>query len=232
MAKFLAHMAQAIGAAPGSLEGAYLPSRARCDAYATERAAVFAVLDTDTLLAHASDWKARPLAHLGTATKTTWYVVAPKGTLTSPADLAGKSIQSTAPGGARFVANLVLDGAVPISALVLEGTAKPLRALRKVARGQAAAAIVDQDAMAALGELTLPVELVVVAKSRPLPGLTLASIEAGDSKAPEKLVQGIRKSLSTLCEGRGQKLCKTLGVQRFTATSDAWFEALRARYAR
>jgi hypothetical protein len=232
MAKFLAHMAQAIGAAPGSLEGAYLPSRARCDAYATERSAVFAVLDTDTLLAHASDWKVRPLAHLGTGAEKVWYVLAPEGSLASAADLAGKAIQSTAPGGARFVANLILDGAVPLDALQLHGTAKPLKALRKVARGQAAAAIVDQDAMAALSELPLPVKLVVVAKSRPLPGLTLAAVEVGSSKAPEKLVQGVRKSLATLCDGAGQKLCKTLGVKRFTATSDAWMKSLGAKYAK
>ena len=232
VATFLAHMAKSIGAEAGSLDGAYHVSRARCDAYAKENAAVFAVLDTDSLLAHADDWSVEPVAHLGSGDDKVWHVLVREGSYGKVSDLAGKSIQSTAPGGARFVSRLVLAGALGPEALALKGTAKPLKALRKLARGQAEAAIVDQEAVAALSELGLPTKLVVLAKSEPLPGLTMATIKAGASVAPPALAKGLRGALPKLCQGDGHKLCKTLGVREFKPVSTSWWSALKKRYGR
>ena len=229
---FLNHMARSMGEEGSAFQGAYLNRRAACDAHATAQSSVFAVLDADTLLAHESDWKVQPIAHLGTAKQTTWHVLVREGTWSAPSDLSGKSIISTAPGGARFVSNLVFDGALEASSLKLKGTAKPLKALRNVARGKAEAAIVDQAAVAALAELELPVKLKVIAKSAPLPGLTLATIQAGDKVAPPELVKSLKGALGKLCEGDGKKLCKTLGVTGFTPVASGWWKALKRRYAR
>ena len=232
IATFLGHMARSMGADASSFKGAYLNSRAACDAHAKAQGSVFAVLDADTLLAHGSDWKVEPIAHLGTAEQAVWHVLVREGTLKSLAQLDGKTIMSTAPGGARFVSNLILEGAVKADALQLKGTAKPLKALRSLARGKVDAAIVDQEAFAALAQLNLPVTLDVLGKSKPLPGLTLATIQAGATAPPAALVKSLKASLGKLCEGEGKKLCKTLGVRGFSRVAPGWWKGLRKRYAR
>ena len=171
IATFLGHMAKSMGEDAASFGGAYLNSRAACDAHAKTNGSVFAVLDADTLLAHRTDWKVEPIAHLGTAGQTVWHVLVRAGTLKSLSELGGKKVMSTAPGGARFVSNLILDGAVKADALSIKGTAKPLKALRNLARGKVDVAIVDQEAFKALSELNLPVTLEVLGKSEPLPAL-------------------------------------------------------------
>ena len=232
IATFLGHMARSMGEDPSSFQGAYLNRRAACDAHVKENGSVFAVLDADTLLAHRADWKVSPIAHLGTSDQTVWHVLVREGTLSSSADLKGKAIQSTAPGGGRFVANLVLNGDLSPSDLTLKGTSKPLKALRNLARGKVDAAIVDQEAVGALAELNLPVKLTVLTKSAPLPGLTLATIQAGDKAAPPELVKSLKGALGQLCKGEGAKLCKTLGVKGFSPASSGWWKKLSKRYAR
>jgi hypothetical protein len=232
IATFLGHMAKSMGEDASSFDGAYLNSRAACDAHAKANGSVFAVLDADTLLSHRADWKVEPIAHLGTAEHTVWRVLVRQGTLKNLADLSGKTVMSTAPGGSRFVSNLILDGAVKAEALTLKGTAKPLKALRNLARGKVDAAIVDQEAFAALAELNLPVALVVLGKSKPLPGLTLAIVEVGKTPAPASLVKSLKASLGKLCAGEGEKLCKTLGVRGFSRVAPGWWKRLSERYAR
>ncbi len=231
IATFLGHMARSMGADPSSFDGAYLNRRAACDAHAVKHGSVFAVLDADTLLAHGVDWKVNPIAHLGTSKQTVWHVLVREGTLGSTAELKGKVIQSTAPGGGRFVANLVLDGALSPSDLTLKGTSKPLKALRNLARGKVDAAIVDQEAVAALAELNLPVKLTALAQSEPLPGLTLATIQVGQNVAPPSMVKRLNGALGQLCKGEGAKLCKTLGIRGFSPVAPGWWKKLRKRYA-
>ena len=232
IATFLSHMAKSMGEDPASFEGAYLTRRSSCDAHAKQSSSVFAVLDADTLLAHRADWKVTPIAHLGTSTQTVWHVLVRDDSWSSLAELKGKPIMSTAPGGARFVANLVMDGELDAGALKLKGTAKPLKALRNLARGKTEAAIVDQDAVAALAELDLPVKLRVLSKSQPLPGLTLATIQGGTKSAPPALVKSLKAALGRLCEGEGEKLCKTLGVKGFSPAASGWWKKLGKRYDR
>jgi len=232
IATFLGHMAKSMGEDPAAFEGAYLNRRSSCDAHAKANSSVFAVLDADTLLAHRADWQVSPIAHLGTATQTVWHVLVREGSLKSLSELEGKVVMSTAPGGARFVSNLVLDGAVTPDALKLKGTSKPLKALRSLARGKVEAAIVDQDAVAALSELELPVKLEVLGKSAPLPGLTLAAVQTGATSAPPALVKSLKGALNHLCEGEGKKLCKTLGVRGFSPVASGWWKTLGKRYDR
>lgn len=231
IATFLEHMAGSMGEDPADFQGAYLNRRGSCDAHVTTHRSVFAVLDADTLLAHGADWKVVPIAHLGTATQNVWHVLVRDDSTTALPELAGQPIMSAAPGGERFVANLVLHGAVDAGSLKLKGTAKPLKALRHLARGKVEAAIVDQAAVAALADLKLPVKLRVLTKSEPLPGLTLATIQPGSTSAPPALVKRLRGALGRLCEGEGEALCKTLGVTGFTPVAAGWWKKLGKRYA-
>ena len=101
---------------------------------------------------------------------------------------------------------------------------RALKALRNVGRGKAEAALVDQDAVAHMGELDLPHALKSIYRSEGLPALTMSATTSSST------VKKVSAALAKLCDGPGQKLCKTFKVKRFQAPDSARLKALSGRY--
>lgn len=223
--RFLRHMERSAGLGAGSLSGEYHTAREGCEAYAAKAKPAFAVLDLGTLLRRWDDWKLTPIGRVGTAEETRYHVLVRKGSYESLGGLEGKAVVAALPEDEAFLGAIVLEGKAKLRATF---TDRPLKALREVAREKTDAAVVGKDAWEHAGELGLPVELVSIHRSEPLPGLTLVSVGANADAALASKVAG---ALGKLCEGDGAELCKELGVKTFSPAKAAAFDGLRKRYA-
>jgi len=220
---FLRHTESTAGLADNTLTGEYHTKRAACEAYVGASSPVLVVLDLATHLNKASAWGLTPIAHLGKADAVRWHVVVREGSYADLAGLAGKTVLSTTPDDDAFIQNIALGAAG--AGLTFKRTRRALKALRNVGRGKAEAALVDHDAVAHMGELDLPHKLVSIFSSEGLPGLTMSARASGDT------VNRVKKALPKLCDGDGQKLCKTFKVKRFQPADTKRLSALSKRYS-
>ena len=107
--------------------------------------------------------------------------------------------------------------------------ARPLKGIRKVAREQAEATVVDAEAYGHLGNLKLATELVSIYRSTGLPGLTMSEISTSGADS-SGLVAKISKAMPAMCKGNGKDLCKSFGVKEFTPADGTLYQKLAKRY--
>lgn len=216
MALFARAVERAAGRPQGSIDAIY---------HESEEAGVTRIKDPSSALAlvtlpfyskHAKDLSLTPeLQVIEEAGPTqVWTLVARKGSLTSPASLAGWEITGTAGFAPVFVRETILGdwGPVPDNARITF-TATPLSALRRASSGNKVAVILDGAQSAALATLPFAAELESVVKSKPVPGTILC--EVGDRLDPpskEALLNGL-KSLPKSDEGK--EALKAMRMVRF-----------------
>ena len=206
--------------------GEYHTSRASCAAYIASAKPALVVLDLASHL-HLAD-TLTPLAHMGKPDTVTWHVLVREGTYQDAAELSAKKVLAVAPKDAAFISAIALGGQADLAAsLDLSHTSRALKAVRKLAKGKVEAALVDQDAVAFLPELNLPMKLVAVHTSKGLPGLTMSSV---NGRADAALVSKLKAALPKLCQGPGKSLCETFKVATFQPANLGLYRALLKRY--
>lgn len=225
---FLRHMEGAAELTGGSLSGEYHTTGAACASFVGAQAPPLAVVDLATFLRHRTSWQLTPIAHLGDADATRYHVLVREGGgIAGLAALAGKTAIAATPADETFIKRIVLGGGADTLGLLFTG--RPLKGLRKVAREQAAATLVDAEAFAHMGELDLPAKLISIHQSEGLPGLTLVRVGA-HAGAHGDLISKVSRALPQLCSGDGAKLCKTFKIKAFKPASAGRFDALAKTY--
>lgn len=225
--KFLRHMEKHAGWKKGALEGAYKTKLSDCQRYIDQKKPKIIVADLPTYLSHHKKWKLQPVAHMGKATAKRYYLLVREGSVKKLSGLKEKTVVTPLAKDAKFVSSMVLDNKLDASKqLKLKYTRRPLRGLRKVARERADATIVDETAHKYLSQLKLPKKLAVLAKSKPLPGLTLTVVKG----SPRSLSKRILKALPKLCTGTGKDLCKTFQIKSFNKANPRIYRKLVRRY--
>jgi hypothetical protein len=105
-----------------------------------------------------------------------WALVARKGRISQPAQLAGFTVLSTAGYAPAFVRGALAGwGRLPAAARV-EPTRQILSALRRADSGERVAVLLDGAQAEALATLPFAAELEVVARSAPLPTALVATV--------------------------------------------------------
>ncbi|MGB0592282.1 MAG: PhnD/SsuA/transferrin family substrate-binding protein [Myxococcota bacterium] len=219
---FLRHTEVTAGLKTNSLTGEYHTTARGCDAYIRDNAPSLVVLDLATHLRKAASLKLAPIGHLGAPDSVSWHVVVRDETHADLKSLSGKTVLTTTPDDTTFITAIALAGKG--NDLTFKRSRRALKALRNVGRGKAEAAMVDQDAVAHMGELDLPHTLKSIYSSEGLPALTMSATTSNST------VTKVAGALSKLCDGPGQKLCKTFKVKRFQAADKARLKALQGRY--
>ena len=227
--KFLRHIEKTVGVKAGSMTGEYHTTMSGCLAYVTRSKPVFGVFDLPTYLKQQRAWKISPLGHLGKANSQRYYVLVREGTHKDLAALKGKVLVSTVK-DLTFVSRVILGGKLDLTRdLKVKTTRRPLKGIRKVARGRADATLVDALAHGHLGELKLPVKLKVIHTSPGLPGLTLAVLQVNKGKEG-KTIAKITAALSKLCAGEGKRLCKSFQIKTFNRAKAKIYRKLERQY--
>lgn len=229
--KFLRHMERAGGLASGSMTGEYHSTRAGCLAYIKSQKPSFGVFDLSTFLNQRATLKLKPLACMGKMKSVRYHLLVREGSYKNLDDLKGKTLISSHLQDLPFVSRIIFSNKLDAARhFKVNKASRPLKGIRKVARGKADATLVDQVAYKHLGELKLPSKLVSIYASPELPGLTLAVLNNGaDAK---DAVKKVIKALPKLCTGEGKKMCRTFNISAFNKVKANAYRALIKQYGR
>lgn len=177
MDAFAAAVAKGAGWPPGQVVATYLPTEK--EGLTRIRQAAVSMVPLPFFLEHgkALGLTARlQVEQKGLGPTERWTLVAKKGRLSKPADLAGMTVVSIAGYAPGFVRG-VLGPAwrLPESMPVVE-SAQVLSALRRVLAGENLAVLLDGAQGDALPTLPFAAELEVVARSEPLPAAVVSTV--------------------------------------------------------
>jgi len=226
MDAFARQVETASGEPIGSVTAAY---------HEIEAAGVEAARDADLIvatlpffLAHRRSLDLRPVlavATVGIGANETWSLVAPRGRVSSPDDLAGWELASIAGYAPAFVRGPALAewGELPRSVDV-RPTVRVLSDLRRAARGERVAVLLDGAQAVALDRLPFADALEVVARSRPMPASLVCSrgpVPPGGALA--RVIEGLGRMQATEA---GREALASIRLDAFVPVSDA--EALDA----
>lgn len=143
-------------------------------------------------------------------------------------ELKGKKILGAVVHDAKFVHNVLWDKKIPVGSATLEATQRPLQALRKVARGQADAAVVDSMVSSGLTDLPMAKDLKIIHTSKPVPAPALVLM--GNKTLALKL-QRVFAGLCTDSE-HGRELCRNFAISSVRRASKKDYRDLLRRYER
>jgi hypothetical protein len=122
-----------------------------------------------------------------------WSLVAKKGAISRPADLTGWELAGRPGYAPAFVRGPILGGwgRLPDDTAITF-TSNPLSALRRASTGERIAVILDRTQADALDSLPYGAELEIVTRSKPMPGMILATVgKRLDEASTKQLVDAL-----------------------------------------
>jgi hypothetical protein len=233
MDAFAAALAASAGVPAGSLVASYQEAAKGGLERLSRPDAALGMVALPFFLANAEALKLQPrLAAVqkdGQATEV-WTLVAKKGSLPSPAALAGWQVSSIAGYAPAFVKGTALAGwgKVPEGVQVVQ-TSQVLSALRKAAAGEKVAVLLDGSQAAALPSLPFAADLEVVARSSPLPSGVVVTV--GNRLSPDRwkaLEKGLRALSGT---PGGAAALEGIRLKGFVPLDEPAIAAARASFA-
>jgi hypothetical protein len=194
----------AAGWPAGSLSAVYDPTEQGGLAKLGSADAVLAFVPYPFYVEHAAQLHLTPLVQAnlaGTGTKEKWTLVAKTGHVTGAASLAGYTIVSVAGYSPQFVLHSALSAWEVPASVKVEAVGQILSALRRVASGEPAVALLDQTQATALPTLPFANDLKVVVQS---PELPVALIAVVDNRLPAARAKAFQAGLLKLGKGPGE----------------------------
>ncbi len=224
---FLNALSAKLGWPAGAVTGDYYPDPDVGLREIRARRPGFAAMSLDLFLAHGRDLGAEVLARtvMRGRDRQRYHVVVAKEGGAAEVDALTGVVLAPFRESARFLGNLVLDGKRPLAeSLDLRYEANAMSALRKVARGQAAAAVVEEEIIERFTEVPVHDYLRVLAVGPWLPGPPFVALPG--STEPDRAA--IRQALPVLCSGDGAETCRSMRVDAFrSASASDYAEAKR-----
>ena len=149
-----------------------------------------------------------------------WSLVAKKGSIASPAALAGWEIAGREGYAKSFVLGPALGGYGPLPAdIKVTANARSRSLLRRAAAGEKLAVFLDGPGADAIKTLPFAADLEIVARSKPLPASLICTIE---NHLPSADTEALLKALSRLHERPdAAEVLKTMQVKRFEPVEPA-----------
>lgn len=190
--KFASAAAAAAGWPPGSLVAVYDPTEEGGLAKLGGPDAVLAFVPYAFFFEHGDQLHLMPLAQAdveGVGTHEHWSLVAKGGRVNGPGSMAGYTVLSVAGYAPGFVRHAALRAWPLPPDVKIESTGQILSALRRVAAGEALAALLDQTQQTALPSLPFASELKAVVQSPELPVAILAVVGTRVPPARAKALQ-------------------------------------------
>jgi ABC-type phosphate/phosphonate transport system substrate-binding protein len=215
ISKFAAHLEKAMGWPKGSCKGAFFADRKEALAAIKKLSPGFALLDPPLYFELRKAESLQPIAQLdGTEIVSSRMNLTVKDpALKSLEALKGKKLWTTLAESTSYLSKVVFDGKLDATKhFALKRVGHALKAIRAVLRGQADAALIDDDQLAAAKKMEGGDKLVVAYSSPSLPPLPVVVfgkvLKAADAKQLTKVV-------TTLCGSKdGAAVCKEMRLTR------------------
>jgi hypothetical protein len=214
--QFAGAAVKAAGWPAGSLAAIYDPTDEGSLAKLGAADAVLAFVPYPFFVEHGAQLHLSPLVQAdvtGTGTQQKWTLVAKSGGVTAAAALGGYTVLSVAGYAPEFVRHSALaDWALPAD-VKITATGQILSALRRVAGGEHAVALLDQSQASALPTLPFAGDLKAVMQSALLP---VALIVVVDSRVPAARAKALQAGLLKMGHGgEGGDVLSQLRLQGF-----------------
>jgi ABC-type phosphate/phosphonate transport system substrate-binding protein len=214
-AELAAHLAASAGIA--HVEAAYFNQLPAAAAYLQKHKDAFVLGGLGVFLAQRKAAKLVPLARLvgKHGSDEEFKVVVRKGRYATLADLRGKTLHgSVLADDARFVDRFIFGGKLKASEYFqCTPSERPLSALRKLAKDEVDAVLLNRMQFAALKDMPLFEKLQVVHDSGPVPTVGLMMAATPRTRAlRDRIVQAVTKLCGT---EKGAPVCRTYGITGF-----------------
>jgi ABC-type phosphate/phosphonate transport system substrate-binding protein len=229
--RFAAHLEKAMGWAKGSCKGAFFADRKEALRAIQRASPGFALLDPPLYFELRQAHALEPIAQLDgkSVVSARMHVVVKDPALSSLAALKGKKLWTTLADSPQYLSRVVLDGRLDAAAhFALKRVGTAGKAVRGVLRGEAQAALLDDDQLAAAKKMEGGGALRSLYSSPPLPPLPVVVfgkvLKAGERKK-------LAKTVTTMCSTReGAAVCKEMQLTRIAPLTPAVFAAAQKKY--
>jgi hypothetical protein len=226
MDAFAAALTKAAGWAPGQVVASYAPTEK--EGLARLGQAAVALVPLPFFVKHAAALRLSPhlvVQQKGLGPTETWTLVAKKGRVAKPTDLAGLTVVSIAGYAPDFVKRVLgPEWRLPETTQVTE-SAQVLSALRRAVQGEVAV-LLDGAQGNALPTLSFAAELDVVARSIPLPAALVTTV--GSRLAPARWAPLDKALLALAKEPEGVAAMDGIRMVGFLPADAATLQAVRA----
>ena len=190
-----------------------------------------AILPVPAYLEFRERLELQPLAAVvyQTGAEDRWSLVAAKGKVSGPDSLDGWTLAAAHGYSPTFVRGVALAhwGKLPAST-VIEPTSRVLSQLRKIAKGESLAVLVDGEQAAGLERLPFAGDLEVVTASEALPSFVLCSV--GGRLGEEQAARLRLLVLELHRAGDADEVLAEMRIERFEAVDQSRLEQLEARF--
>ncbi len=209
-----------------SARGKYLTSRARAQAYIGAESPQYGILSLGAFLALR---KPQSLTVVGQAAvaraggRQYHFISAQAASLD---ECKGKSLASNHANHRRFIDRVVSGGKFTLDEFTLVEARRPVQTIKKVARGQAVCALVDDAQLRELPNVQGAEGIRAVWSSAKLPPMAVVAFPNTSGGERNKF----QASLSLICTGDGKSSCDKVGIQSLTAASESSYAAVIRAY--
>jgi ABC-type phosphate/phosphonate transport system substrate-binding protein len=228
---FGGYLARKLGWQEGTWEVKFANKRQDGNKALSEWAPSFAALALGIFLEQEGPRNLVPLvlARINGKTTNKYYVLVAKGSATTLADLKGKKMAGSILDDTTFLTKVVFAGELDAAThFDLKQTKRPLRAIRKVARGKLDAALVDDVQLQSLKGLPLFDKLSVVYESAEVPNLGMVYVKG---RAADVDIKKFTDALANMCQDtEGKKMCETFAVEEFVPIPAGALDGVRKLY--
>ena len=230
MDSFARALEEASGLDEGTIRCVYHPDAEAGLAFLDEEKPLVGIVSLSFYLRYRTERKLAPLLQVERGGKHTqsFQILARKGRFGNLEEFAGKRLLSNHLFDPAFLERVILagsDAAAPESVEVK----RPLRAIRKVSRGDEDGVLVDDRQWATLKEMPqIADEVGVVFRSKDLPTEPVVTIgDVAKDGRIEKIREGLRKLADT---EKGAEICKEFQMDRFVDADTAAYEGVQKLY--
>lgn len=230
MEPFLRHLEKKAGWESGSVEGKYINSLSECLSYIEKTKPDFGVLSQGIYLQMYRKWRLGVIGRVdmprGAGRRL--YLVVEKGKYSSLSDLKGTVLKSNHVADSAFLNKVVFKGKIDATKhFKLSPTSSPLRGFKSVYRGRAGATLVNDDELKLMRKRKEGKKLKVLMSSMRFPGTPVVAFK---KNAKSKDIRTLTKTLSGLCSGEGNSVCRNTMIRSFKPASNATYSKLRKLY--
>jgi len=228
---FGGYLARKLGWQEGTWEVKFENLRADGEKALAEWSPSFAALSLGIFLEQEGPQNLVPLvlARINGKTTNKYYILVAKDSAKTVEDLKGKRIVGSILDDATFLSKVVFAGKLEAAThFDLKQTKRPLRAIRKVARGKLDAALVDDVQLQSLKGLPLFEKLSIIYESAAVPNLGMVFVKG---RAGESDVKKFADALIGMCQdSEGKKMCETFAVEGFEPIPAGALDGVRKLY--
>jgi ABC-type phosphate/phosphonate transport system substrate-binding protein len=228
---FLRFTETALGWPPNSASGQFFPTPEEALTYIAEKRPGFGMIEPALFLELHRKESLTPIASVrGKGIDIGHYSVVVKDpALKTLADLKGKVLVSNHLQSPHFLSSVAFEGKIDVEKFFeLKPTPSPLKGLKSVNRGEAAATLLDDEQLKNMKLLPFAASLRVLYTSAAIPPMPLVAF--GKNAHPEDRA-ALAKLLVGMCSSaKGREVCKSLQIEKFTPPDQAAYEKAIHRF--